>query len=56
MGSKRSFISEVRSETTIQLVKGVMIYSMQAQLARSGFLEEILKTGESICSVDESQD
>jgi len=52
MGNRRSYISVVRSETTTQLVKGVIIYSMEFQLARSGFFEEIPKTGEIIYSAD----
>ena len=55
MGGRRSCISEVRSETGIQLVKEFMIYSMESQLARSDFLKEILKTSEIIYIVDESQ-
>jgi hypothetical protein len=56
MGNTRSHIAKVRSETTVQLVKGVMIYSMEFQFSRSGFFEEIPKTGEIIYSADESQD
>jgi hypothetical protein len=48
MGNRRSCISGVGSETTTQLVKGVMIYSMEFQFSRSGFFEEIPKTGEII--------